>query len=378
MPNPLGYAVGDPVTSAQMNLFNTQIVKAPNFVDGLATYNPVGLIQVGGAGFRWNGPTLFAGTSATTWASGSTSVWDNGSSASWSGTATFTSAAVVSFTGTCEIDFGIDTETEMNGAFVVSSTGVIDVDSGGNLHFDSGSTITGTGTVANGATLALASGGTLSAASGSTVTAASGSTVNLGGATTLTNSTNLNLSPARNWERHSLRIAMVSYIDGSGSPANNYEGPERPAAWISNHTGGGMTGFESPFIRTELTRTAVYAEQHYHWVGLDDLPNGATFTQVVVTSTGVNNTPTTTAKYRIIRIASDGTVENMSNLTDRTGTWTNSVETTVTVNAHATISSAYRYALVVVHPLDTGGAPGTGLRIFDVESSGTMSSVPTG
>jgi hypothetical protein len=224
----------------------------------------------------------------------------------------------------------------------------------------------------------LASGSTTTAASGSTVTAASGSTVNLGGTTTLTNSQNLALSPARSWERHSLRIALVSYIADEAAPADNYEGPERPAAWVSNHTTPPETGFESPFIRTEPTNTDTYAEQHYHWVGLDDLPIGGTFSQVVVTNTGFGTTPTTTAKFRIIRIASDGTVENMSNLTDRTGTWTSSVETTVTVNAHATISSAYRYALVVVHPLLSGGSTGSSLRIFDVESSGTMSSLPIG
>jgi hypothetical protein len=50
-----GYAFEDEVTDVQMNLINDQIVKAPNFVDGGATYNLSAENEIGGAGLRFSG-----------------------------------------------------------------------------------------------------------------------------------------------------------------------------------------------------------------------------------------------------------------------------------------------------------------------------------
>ncbi len=63
--NPLTWGVGDVVTSAQLNKLDLDHVKSPNFDDGGATYNPVALIQVGGAGIQFNTQVLVSSRSIT-------------------------------------------------------------------------------------------------------------------------------------------------------------------------------------------------------------------------------------------------------------------------------------------------------------------------
>jgi hypothetical protein len=369
-----------------MNTLDQDHVKAPNFVDGLATYNPAGLIQIGGAGFRWNGPTLFASTSSTD----VEGPFDIQSA---------TGRLYVKTSGQIVVQSSGEIVIETGGAMTWEDGALITAEDGSTFNLEDGSVLNLAGimnfgatseihgdprlmsgaelTVASGADVTVASGGDVTVASGGTVTAASGSIVNLAGTTTLTSGTNLNLSPARSWVRHSLRISNVAYVDPVGSPAPNYDGPENVTAWVSNERGA-ADAFASMFIRTLRTNTDTHTHRHYHWIALDDLPNGGTFSEVVVLAGGVGATPTTTAQFRIIRISSIGTVETMSALTDKNGSWGIETQTTVAVTSNSTISSDYTYALVVLHPVLTGSGTGPYLEIADAEASGTMSSVPIG
>lgn len=340
IPEPLGYAYKSPIRWQAMNLVNTQLPKAPNFVDGGATYNPAALLQVGGAGFQWNGPTVFAGTSATTWEDGSTCVWEDGSSA------TFGDGCLV----TVELDCTIEL---FGGINVRSGGGIINVSNGGVIDFDAGGLITGSGAIASGATLSVANGGTLSVAnggtfsaasgsavnagSGSTVTASLGSTVNLGGTTTLTGGTNLNLSPARSWTRRNLRIC--------GTTTTAHVGGDRSAEEIMGVSPAASRGPVVAFLNGSSRVTLLE---------IDNLPDGATITQVQMLTHGTSpiGSITDEAVYKIIRWIDDQTVEDMSaavadSHTDVT--WETDITQTLTVNAHSTIDRAYRYAVQIVH-----------------------------
>jgi hypothetical protein len=60
-----GYAYRDPVGHLEMNRINDQIVKAPNFVDGGATYNPTDELIIGGAGLTLTTTLTCVGIDAT-------------------------------------------------------------------------------------------------------------------------------------------------------------------------------------------------------------------------------------------------------------------------------------------------------------------------
>lgn len=228
---------------------------------------------------------------------------------------------------------------------------------GDNLTVSGNASVTGTLTASSSASV----GTDLSVGDDLTVTG----DASFGGALTLT--------PARSWTRHSLRICNVSYVGTGGPPTANYEGPERPTAWVTN--GGSTDPLDPLYIRTLPTNTDTHSGQHYHWIALDGLPDGGTFTQVVVLCDG-HNTPTTTARFQIVRMSQSGTVETMSSLTDKSGSFGVQTQTTVTVTSNGTISSDYHYALVVTHPLLTGSGSGSWIEIGDVEASGTVSAVP--
>ncbi len=291
-------------------------------------------------------------------------------------------------TGTIAGDVTIDGNLTVNSAADVGT----DLTVGDDLTVAGDSTVTGTLTVGASASVGtdLTVGddaditGTLtvgaSAGVGTDLTVGDDLTV-AGDATvtgTLTAGGDIVLSPARAWTRHSLRICNVSYVDddvADPAPTGNYEGPERPTAWVTN--GGSANPLDPFYIRTLPTNTDTHDEQHYHWIALDGLPHGGTFIQVVVLCDG-HNTPTTTAKFQIVRMSQIGTVDTMSSLTDKSGSWGVQTQTTVTVTSNSTISSDYTYAVVVYHPILTGSGSGSWIEIGDVEASGTVSAVPIG
>lgn len=396
-PNPLGYAPGDPVTSAQMNAINIAIPKCPNFVDGGATYNPADVINIGGDGFNFTATTAFASTSTTSFASGA-SVTNDGS---WAVRNTgrlylqTNGMIVVQSTGEISVQTGGRLDIETGGAMNWRDGSLSTAEDGSTVQFADGSVLSIAGTLnftgsseiygspdlQSGATLTIGTGAAIAASTGSTSIFATGSSVIFNGTTTLASGTNLQLSPARNWERHSLRLMLTSYVANywtSGDPVVNSPGPSYPTAFVSNWDDNEDVATSSPAIKTISRTDLKYEEPHYHWIALDDLPVGGTISQVIVTATGFGTTPTTAAQFRVVRVDSSGTVENMSVATNRTGTFTSTIQTTVTVNANATISGAYKYALVVSHPSAASGEPGSSLWIRDVGAFGTMSSLPIG
>lgn len=342
--NTIGWAPGDPVTSAQMNTLDADHVKTMNVVDGDAEYNPAAVIQIGGAGFQWNGPTAFASTSVTTWEDGSACVWEDGSTCTWE------NGSLVTFGDGCLVTVELDCTIELFGGISVrSGGGTISFASGGVLNFQAGSTITGSASVASGATVTVASGGTLAAASGSTV--------NLAGTTTFTSSTNPQLSPARTWTRRCMRICN---IDNTGMPSS-------PCAWVE-----GNAVSSPPFIRMkELTAG------EFHWIELEDLPHAGTISQVQLKTQGAFTTATLTpATYRIIRWQGSAPIELMSDLVPdphTTSNWSDALTFTLTVNAHSQIDRSYRYAVTAFHHQNVDDF--ADLFILDVVATGTVSSI---
>jgi hypothetical protein len=186
--NPIGWSVGSPVTSAQMNALDLDHVKTINVVDGLATYNPAGVIQIGGAGFRWNAGTLFSATSTTTWAGSSTIAMEG------TMTVSATGSIVIGSSGELTVQSGGEINLEDGSAMTWADGSLIQAEDGSTFQLADGSVINFGGIVNFGATSEifgaprLASAATFTAQSGSTIAAASGSTVTLGGTTTVTQS----------------------------------------------------------------------------------------------------------------------------------------------------------------------------------------------
>lgn len=367
--NPLGWSVGSPVTSAQMNALDLDHVKTINIVDGLATYNPVGLIQIGGAGFRWNGPSLFHSTSTTTFSGSSTIAMQ--------GVMTVSSTGKIVVTGTGDI--------------TVQSSGEVAVESGGEINLNSGSAMTwadgsliqaedgstfqlADGSVANfggivnfGVTSEifgaprLASSATFTAQSGSTVTAAAGSTVTLNGTTTFANSTNPQLSPARTWTRHSLREGGSNHVRDATTGVITDSN-----SWIAFP--GSAKGSALYTRSREGARTLIE---------LDDLPHGQTITQVVL-RTNFELDPNgieTEATYKVIRWNDEDDFEDMSASVTDSHTdvnWASVLAQTITINAHSTIDRAYRYAVEIQHHDSTDSRR---MITYSCVASGTASSL---
>lgn len=116
----------------------------------------------------------------------------------------------------------------------------------------------------------------------------------------------------------------------------------------------------------------------YTWLSLGRPPDGNDLASVVVTTKGLmaNNNPGTKATYQIIRWAPGTAYTVMSPATAdahtyAAGNWlTTAVDTTITVNATATIdSSNYEYALLVNHPGD--GATQSSMYVYSMKASYT-------
>jgi hypothetical protein len=396
--NTIGWAPGDPVTAAQMNALDADHVKAPNFVDGLATYAPAGLIQIGGAGFQWNGPSVFASTATTTLASGSSttlngSFYVDGPGAVYLRT---NGRIVVQSTGEIAVATGGDLVIEAGGAMNWESGALITAEDGstfqladgsvlnlaGIMNFGATSEIHGDPTLMSGAELTFASGSDVTASSGSTTTFNFGSSLELGGTSTISNNQTLALSPARSWARHSLRICNVAYVSTT-TPSPNVTGTSdlypiaAATAWPSNHTGS-VDPLAAMFVRVLDSNHTLYTELHYHWIALDNLPIGGTISQVAVRAQGQATTPTTSPSFQVVRWTAGDAPETMSALSNMGGTWGDEVVTTLAITSNSTISNGYMYAVVITHPRLTGSGPVTGLWILDVVASGTISSMVIG
>jgi hypothetical protein len=352
-PEPLGYAPGDPVTSAQMNRINIGLPKAPNWVDGGATYNPTDQLVMGGAGMRWTGPTEFGATSTTTFesasttmwesgssasfASGSTTVWESGSSASWEGLATFVDGSTV----VIELDSTVDL---YGGITVQGGGGIIDFNSGAELHFDSGSTITGSATLPSGASL----------------TGNVGSTVQFSGTFRLAGGTNVELAPARSWTRRNLRMCATA------SPSDVTESG-------SDITSGGN------FIPSLKIASTILASPFATLLEIDDLPDGQTITSVVVRTAGQSASPGATidraATYRVIRWTDETALDSMSatvNDSHTVGNWQSKIDQTITITSNSTIDRSYRYAVQMINHTAANADP---MHVVSVVATGTASSL---
>lgn len=355
-----GYAFEDPVTDTEMNLINDQIVKAPNWVDGGATYTFTGEIIVAGAGLRFNSTTDFS--------SGSVTAFESGSTVNVAGEMNVTTDGAVEVNGDGTVSFNDDSILAMkDGSQFTAAAGVLATVLG-TWNFNTGSILS----INSGATIRVLSGAAFTGASGSTSTWNSGSstvfagtntfsgTTNFSGATTFTAGTWPKLS-SRSWTRRSLNICNVSY--GNHASA----GPTDADAWLRSST---STSTNPPFIQT-ATETAAGS---FHWIELKDLPDGSTVTQVAVTTTGnLSNTSLTLPSYRIIRWQGGSAPDNMSSLTADghvSADWLSGpLSTTITINANSVIDKTYRYALIVNHPSASGG--GTFMTITECSASGT-------
>lgn len=363
--NPLGWSVGSPVTSAQMNALDLDHVKSPNFVDGLATYNPAGLIQIGGAGFQWNAASAFASTSSTTWAGSSTVSMLGTFTVSATGSIVIGSSGEISVTSGGEITLATGSAMTWedgslvqvdDGATVQFADGSV-LNLGGILNFGATSEIFGDPRLASGATLTAQSGSDVVMGSGSTLTAASGSTVTLVGPTTFASATWPLLSPARTWTRRKFCMA------GTEEPTKVLEMCGLPMLGTTNTT----------FIRLSGT-----GPRYLTLLEIDGLPNGQTIASVVVRSVGYVGSPTITdeATYRVVRWTDETTIEAMSASVDDPhvqADWSTDVlETTLTITAHATIDLSYRYGVEVLSQNTSGGIE---LQIISVVATGTASSL---
>lgn len=363
-PKPGGYAVGDPVTSAQMNLMNDQIPKAPNWVDGGATYTFTDEIIVAGAGLRLNSTTDFS--------SGSVTAFEDGSTVNVAGVMNVTTDGAVEVNGDGTVSFNDDSILAMkDGSQFTAAAGVL-TSVLGEWNFNTGSLLS----INSGATIRTLSGATFTGASGSTSTWDAGSstsfagtntfggTTNFSGVTTFTAGTWPKVS-SRSWTRRSLNICNVSYGDHASA------GPADVDAWIRSST---STSTNPPFIQTS-TETATGS---FHWIELENLPDGSTITQVLVTTTGnLSNSSLTLPTYRIVRWQGGSAPDNMSSLTTDShvsADWLSGpLSTTISVNANAVIDRAYRYALIVNHPAASGS--GTFMTLTECSASGTATEI---
>lgn len=240
----------------------------------------------------------------------------------------------------------IDGPIEIDGNLTV--TGVLDVDTNATVGGD----LTVTDDVSVGDDLFVT--GDVSVTGELTVTTAA--TVN--GDITAGDSGNVVLSPARSWTRRNLRVCGTTSVGGTplgGTHdsetllAATYSGVYRPSVVLAEGSGGET------------------------WLELDDLPDGATISQVVVRTygDGAPSTLTQAATYRVVRWTDETTIDNMSTTVNdghTTGTWTNKANQTITINANSTIDRAYRYAVIVTHhDTDTTGA----MHILAVVATGT-------
>lgn len=106
---PGGYDTEDPILHTEMNLINTQIVKAPNFVDGDATYSPAVTVTIEGNGLTFNSTTAarWGAFGYATFQSGSKLIQNSGARLELSGTTTWKTGALA----TLEVGSQLDVES---------------------------------------------------------------------------------------------------------------------------------------------------------------------------------------------------------------------------------------------------------------------------
>lgn len=347
IPEPLGYAYKSPIRYQAMQLINTQLPKAPNFVDGGATYTPADPIVVGGAGFELDGPTVFTANAVTTFESISET--------------TFESGATLTNNGAFYIDGPGIAYVRTNGYIIVQSTGEISVQTGGRLDVETG----GAMNWRDGSLITAADGSTFQLADGSVLNTAGivnfGSTSTITGTPKLSGGANLALSPARSWTRRNLRMcatANPAEATESGSDILGAGGNFIPSIKI------GSTDAGSPFATL---------------LEIDDLPHGQTITSVVVRTAGQGSSPGASigrnATYRVIRWTDETTLDAMSSTVSdshTTGNWQTMINQTITITSNSTIDRAYRYAVQLVNHTAANADP---MHIVSVVANGTASSI---
>jgi hypothetical protein len=231
----------------------------------------------------------------------------------------------------------------IEGAFTLAGTGT----------FVSGSTLT----QATGSTWALAgttdvtgSGATLAATSTAVIRVEATGTFEIGGGGFGVVYGSLEWSGGSNWPLLSSRSISRSVFRLAGYDYTVGGGPTTPCVWPIFASGA----------KGAALLTASEDERYEFIIEFLDMPVSGTATSAVVRTRGVDGTPAlTVASFQIVRWIDGGTLEAMSALTndDRTGTnWTDEIDTTLTVNANATLSETYHYGVLVNTPYEAGGA----------------------
>jgi len=424
--NPHGgpYALKDPLLYAELNDLIDAVIASPNFDAGSA-HAPTDDIELSGSmggGFLFDdlfplrgdvdvtdGFILDAATSgfvrftervsvdvfstlsfkAVSGSEGpGAAVWETGSSATFNGTSSLTlaSTTTTNLNGTVNLRGNVLFRSSANGgpAQVLFEDGTLlhvddncqlyiytndmRVRSGAVCTWESSSTSTwASGSTANvsgawnwksGANVDVESGGSFEFESGSTLALLAGSTATSAGSFTFTADTYPLLS-SRTWTRRATGIAGTTH----------------------------STGFDVPDMITTLDPTTAVpifetrpatATGEKSTIALKTPPHGSTIVTVSVVADGTTTTAPTFPTYRVVRWRDgEDAYENMSDTVtdthDGTGDWGSNTRTTVlTINAHATIDSSYRYGVRVFHPY--AGAT-SAVRVFDVFAEGTRTSI---
>jgi hypothetical protein len=319
------------------------------------------------------------------------------------------------------------------GEIRVLSGGFLSIRSGGALDVYGGLTLKATGSGGPGA-MSVESGASITLAASSTMTAASGSTVNLSGVTAVRGAmtlkasggpgtlnvetgctatfeadsllniyTNLakvqsggqvsfldsstlvsedgataiwlgdwtfgngewpQLAPARTITRRSLRLAYTSFSHGDTTFST------APDAYIEISDMGA-----TPCIRTAIETAS---DSQRSLVEFDDLPAGATITDVDITTKGLGNDPDYYTRFVLVKWeGGDDTYTSLSLVTadehSSSGNWTTTTDvTTVTPTGSVTIDKAWHYGVAIFHPY---AAAGTSTRIYDIVMTLSLSSL---
>jgi hypothetical protein len=175
----------------------------------------------------------------------------------------------------------------------------------------------------------------------------------------LTGGSSLKVSPARAWERHSLRLLTSTYLGAdSANPSLD------PDAWPTLVAG-------APAIQTRSSTDS----SDEHWIALDDLPNGGTLATVEVTTKGADagTSLMTFPRFRVARFKGTGALQFLcAEVTDAhvLANWDTALPTSITITDNATIDKSFTYVLVVRHAYYS---PAAGKAyVLDVKAVGTV------
>jgi hypothetical protein len=165
------------------------------------------------------------------------------------------------------------------------------------------------------------------------------------------------LSPARTWERHSLRI-LTSTRSDSADPSAGV-----PDAWPTIVDGGAVIETRST---NELTKE--------HWVALDGLPDGGAITSIEVKLKGADGGASTMnfPSYRPARFRGTGAIEYLAveALDDHVwADWATTKTKTITVTDNEIVDKDYSYVLIIKHA--NNGVPSGRAYVLDVAVYGT-------